>query len=104
MNSPIPNIPPSNTLGKTSLVLGVLASFFVVLVGLCAGVGQQQGWLKQVGPLLFVVGGAFTFLGAVAVLLGLLGLLTRPRTTALAGLILGVITVLLFAAILNGAK
>lgn len=100
MNSP----PTPNTLGKTSLILGILGSFFVVLIGLCAGVGQQQGWLKAVGPLLAIFGGAFAFLGLVAVLLGVLGLFHRARGTAIAGLLLGLVAVFLFAAIVSQAN
>lgn len=99
------NPPPTpNTLGKTSLVLGILGSFFVVLIGLCAGVGQQQGWLKAVGPLLAIFGGAFAFLGLISILLGALGLFHRARGTAIAGLLLGLVTVLLFAAIVSQAN
>lgn len=101
MNTPA--APPPNTLGKTSLVLGIVGSFFVVLIGLCAGVGKQQGWLPAVGPLLLIFGGAFTFLGLISALLGFLGIFHRSRGTAIAGLILGIITVLLFAAIVTEA-
>ena len=100
MNSP----PASNTLGKTSLVLGIVGSFFVVLIGLCAGVGQQQGWLQAVAPVLAIFGGAFAFLGLVSVLLGFLGLFHRARGTAIAGLLLGLATVVLFAAIVSQAN
>lgn len=97
---------PSNTLGKASLVLGILGSFFVFSVGLCAGVGKQQGWLQHVGVILFVIGGSFAFLGLLGGLLGLLGLFgrSRPKATAIAGLLLGVLTVVLFLAILNAAR
>ncbi|QDU30315.1 hypothetical protein ETAA8_54350 [Anatilimnocola aggregata] len=101
MNVPVP--PSPNTLGKTSLVLGVIGSFFVVLIGLCAGVSKQQGWLPAVGPLLLIFGGAFTFLGFLSLLLGVLGIFHRSRGTAIAGVILGVITILLFAAIVTEA-
>lgn len=100
MNSPA----TPNTLGKTSLFLGILGSFFVVLVGLCAGVGQQQGWLNAVAPLLAVIGGAFAFLGLISILLGFLGLFHRARGTAIAGLLLGLVTVFLFAAIVSQAS
>lgn len=86
------------------MVLGILGSFFVVLIGLCAGVGQQQGWLQAIGPLLGIVGGAFAFLGLISVLLGVLGLFHRARGTAIAGLVLGLLTVLLFAAIVSQAN
>jgi len=100
MNQPL----TPNTLGKTSLILGILGSFFVVLIGLCAGVGQQQGWLKAVAPVLAIFGGAFAFLGLISILLGFLGLFHRARGTAFAGLILGLVTVLLFAAIVSQAN
>lgn len=95
-----------NTLGKVSLVLGILASAFVVMVGLCAGVGQAQGWLAVVGPLLFVVGGTFAFLGLVAALLGFGGLWgrNRSRAAALFGLLLGLFTMGLFLAIVHQAQ
>jgi hypothetical protein len=98
------NVVQPNTLGKTSLILGIIGSFFVVLTGLCAGVGQQQGWLPAVGPLLAVIGGSFAFLGLVGVLLGGMGLFHRNRGTAIAGVVLGLVAVLLFAAIVNQAN
>lgn len=98
--------PPAspNTLGKASLILGIVGSFFVVLIGLCAGVGQQQGWLKAVGPLLGIFGGGFAFLGLIGILLGFLGIFHRSRGTAIAGLLLSLVTVLLFAAIASQAS
>ena len=104
-HDPRPPLVP-NTLGKASLVLGILASTFVVSVALCAGVGQQQGWLKQAGPLLFIVGGTFAFLGLVSALLGIGGLFgrNRSRATAIFGLALGLIAVAIFLAVVNSAN
>lgn len=96
--------PSSNTLGKTSLFLGLFASVFVFCTGLCAGIGKEQGWLQRVGLLLFIVGATSAFLGLLAVFLGLGGLFTRPRSTAVAGFLLGLLTLFLFAAILNAVK
>ena len=95
--------PQPNTLGKASLILGILAITLVFSVGLCAGVGKQQGWLPAVGALLFVFGGTFAFAGLIAGLLGFAGLFgaNRSRATAIIGLVLGALTVLLFAARLN---
>jgi hypothetical protein len=95
-----------NVLGKASLVLGIVSIMFVFGIGLCAGVGKQQGWLANVGTLLFIVGATFAFMGFVGGLLGLGGLLGRHRSraTAIAGLLLGVASVLLFLAIVNGAQ
>lgn len=104
MNDNSPRQP--NTLGKASLILGVIGSAFVFSVCLCAGVGQQQGWLRHVAPLLFIVGGSFAFLGALGVLLGFAGLFGRNRSRAVAivGFILGVITVAMFLAANNAVK
>ena len=105
--TPPENPPPrSNTLGKASLVLGILASIFVFCVGLCAGAGQQQGWLPAVGTLLVILGGTSAFMGFVGMVLGVLGLFGRnlSRATAIAGVLLGMFAVALFIAILNGAK
>lgn len=95
-----------NTLGKSSLVLGIIGSFFVVMVGLCAGVGKQNGWLEHFGAILFVLGGSFAFLGLLGVVLGVLGLLgrNRSRAAAIAGVLLGAFTLILFIAILNGVR
>ena len=95
-----------NTLGKASLILGVFAITLVFSVGLCAGVGHQQGWLQAVGTLLFILGGTFAFAGLIGAFLGFAGLFgrNRSRATALIGLILGVMTVLLFAGIVNSVQ
>jgi riboflavin transporter FmnP len=103
------NTPPSplpNTLGKASLVLGILGSFFVFTVGLCAGVGHAQGWLKHVGALFFVLGGSAAFLGALAVVLGFFGLWgrNRSRVTAIVGLLLGAFAVWLFLVVVQAAQ
>jgi riboflavin transporter FmnP len=100
-----PTPPQSNLLGAASLVLGVLASSCVVSVGLCAGVGQQQGWLGKAGGALLIVGGTAAFVGAVSALLGLGGLFgrNRSRAAALFGLILGVVAAVLFLAIVNAS-
>ena len=63
--------PPSNTVGKTSLFLGLFASIFIFCTGLCAGIGKEQGWLQRVGLLLFVCGATSAFMGFLATLLGL---------------------------------
>lgn len=98
--------PQPNTLGKTSLILGIVASSAVFSLGLCAGVGQQQGWLKNVVAPFGVCGGTFTFLGFLAAVLGFGGLFgrNRSRATAIVGLVLGMVTVLMFAAIVQNAK
>lgn len=95
---------PSNTLGKVSLYLGIIASTIVFSIGLCAGVGHEQGWLANVGVCLFIVGGTAAFMGAIAVLSGLGGLLSPGRMTAIIGVILGVVSVLMFAAIVNAVQ
>ena len=101
---PLP--PQPNSLGKASLLLGIVASVFVFFIGVCAGVGQQQGWLKNVSTLLFILGSTAAFMGLLAGLLGFSGLFGRNRSkaTAIVGLILGVGTLLLFAAIVQNAQ
>lgn len=102
-----PNAPRQpNSLGKASLVLGILASFVVFSVGLCAGVGRQQGWLPAVGTLLFLLGGSFAFLGLLSVLLGFGGLFgrNRSRATAVLGLLLGLMAVAMFLGILGASQ
>ncbi len=97
---------PSNTLGKASLILGILGCFFVFLIGLCAGVGKAQGWLAAVAPIFFVLAASSAFLGFLAVVLGFLGLFGRhqSRGVAIAGLLLGTFAMFLFIAILNAAQ
>lgn len=95
---------PSNTLGKTSLLLSVPALTFVFCTGLCAGLGKQQGWLANVGALLFIFGATFAFVGLIAAFLGFVGAFAKPRAVAVIGCVLGGFAVLLFGAILAGAK
>jgi hypothetical protein len=95
---------PPNALGKASLTLGIIGIILLFMVGLCAGVGQQQGWLPAVGPFLFILAGTFAFMGLLAAVLGFLGLFSRSRATAIAGLLLGLGTLLLFAAIMNAVN
>ncbi|MCR9119563.1 MAG: hypothetical protein NXI22_21735 [bacterium] len=105
MSSP-PAPKQRNTLGAVSLVLGVLGSTFVVMVGLCTGLGHEQGWLPAVGGILFIMGGTAAFLGVLATLLGFGGLFGRNRTraTAIIGFLLGLFTIWLFGMILNATN
>ncbi len=95
-----------NTLGKASMVLAILGSFFVFTVGLCAGVGKEQGWLKNVAAIFFILGGSAAFLGFLAVILGFFGLWgrNRSRVTAIVGLLLGLFTIALFGWIVQAAQ
>jgi hypothetical protein len=97
-------IPETNTLGKASLFLSIPALSFVFCTGLCAGVGKEQGWLANVGTLLFLCGATAAFVGLLAGLIGLVGIFARPRAAALVGVVLGIAAVLLFGAILNAIK
>jgi hypothetical protein len=103
-----PGIAPRhpNTLGKASLTLSIVASTCVFSIGLCAGVGQQQGWLKNVAALFFIAGGTFAFMGVLSIMLGFAGLFGRHRSRAAAivGFLLGLLTVAMFLAIIDAAK
>ena len=92
-----------NTLGNTSLVLGIFAVSLVFGIGLCALVGLQQEWLKVAATALFVCGASSAFLGLLGFVLGIGGLLggNRSRATAIAGLILGASGICLFLMILS---
>jgi uncharacterized membrane protein len=104
MNTAPDSRPPSNTLGKSSLFTGIVASVFMVMIGLCAGVGHEQGWLNNVAAVFLILGGTTAFLGLISVLLGLGGLFSRRRATAVIGLVLGLFTVLLFIAIVQNSQ
>ncbi len=99
------NPPPqqTNTLGDTSLTLGVLGLSFVFGIGLCSLVGAQQGWLQAVSTLLFVCGASSAFLGFIGMVLGLAGLFgaNRSRATAIIGMLLGLSGVCLFLGVIN---
>jgi len=72
-------------------------------IGLCALVGVQQGWLQVAGTVLFVCGASSAFLGLLASMLGVAGLIgkNRSRVAAIAGLLLGLGGVCLFLGLLN---
>ncbi|HKZ54517.1 MAG TPA: hypothetical protein VJ123_03480 [Anaerolineales bacterium] len=92
--------PPSqpNSLGNTSLALGIASIALVFGIGLCSLVAANQGWIRLGGTPLYVCGASSAFLGLVASVLGVGGLLgaNRPRATAIAGLLLGLGGICLF--------
>ena len=99
-----PNAPQGlNTLGNASLGLGIASAALVFGIGLCALTGVGQGWIRLAGTPLFVCGGASAFLGFLAAMLGVAGLVGkgRSRSTAIVGLILGLIGMCLFFVFLN---
>ncbi len=87
-----------NTLGNASLALGIASAALVFGIGLCALTGIGQGWIRLAGTPLFVCGGASAFLGILAAILGAAGLFgaNRTRSTAIAGLALGLLGACLF--------
>ena len=95
-----------NTLGSASLGLGIASAALVFGIGLCALSGLGQKWLGLVGTPLFVCGGASAFLGFLGFVLGVAGLFggNRTKSTAIAGLILGLIGVCLFFAFLAAIR
>jgi hypothetical protein len=95
-NSSTPQGP--NTIGHASLWLGIASSALVFGIGLCALTGAGQQWLQLAGTPLFVCGGASAFLGFLAALLGVVGLLGKgsSRATAIVGIVLGLLGACLF--------
>lgn len=94
--SPTPQNP--NPIGNTSMWLGIASSALVFGIGLCAWTGVAQNWIQLAGTPLFVCGGASAFLGFLASILGTAGLFgkERSRTTAIVGLILGLLGACMF--------
>ena len=97
---------PNNTLGNTSLGLGIASAALVFGIGLCALVGAQQGWLRAGGTVLFVCGASSAFLGLIGVFTGVGGLFggQRPKATAIVGLILSILGMCLFFSILGAIQ
>ena len=93
----------SNTVGNASLWLGIASSALVFGIGLCALTGVGQRWIQIAATPLFVCGGASAFLGLLAFVLGIAGLFGKPkaRSTAIVGLILGLMGSCLFFVFLN---
>jgi uncharacterized membrane protein len=105
MTAPSPQQP--NTLGNTSLALGIASLSLVFGIGLCSLVGVQQGWIQVGGTTLFVCGASSAFLGLLGAVLGLISGLfgaNRPRATAIIGLVLGVAGLRLFLAVLGAIQ
>ena len=100
-DSPTPQQP--NTVGNTSMWLGIASAALVFGIGLCALTGLNQRWIMLAGTPLFVCGASSAFLGLLAIILGFTGLFNkdRSRSTAVAGLVLGFIGFCLFFVVLN---
>jgi len=98
---PTPEKP--NSVGNASLWLGIASSALVFGIGLCALTGVGQRWIQLAGTPLFVCGGASAFLGVLAAILGAAGLFgkDRSRTTAIVGLILGMLGACMFLGFLR---
>lgn len=97
MNQSSPS-PQPNPLGSASLGLGIASVALVFGIGFCSWVGAQQGWIGLVGTVVFVCGTSSAFLGVLGALLGLGGLFgsNRQRSSAIAGLVLGLLGACLF--------
>lgn len=94
--SPSPLQP--NPLGSASLGLGIASVALVFGIGFCSIIGVQQGWIGWVATVAFVCGTSSAFLGVIGALLGLGGLVgsQRQRSSAIAGLVLGLAGACLF--------
>jgi len=99
--SPTPDKP--NPVGNASMYLGIASSALVFGIALCAWTGISQRWIQLAGTPLFVCGGASAFLGFLAAILGVAGLFgkERSRTTAIVGLILGILGACMFLGFLR---
>ena len=87
-----------NPVGNASMYLGIASSALVFGIALCAWTGLGQGWIRLAGTPLFVCGGASAFLGFLAAILGAAGMFgkQRSRTSAIVGLILGLLGACMF--------
>ena len=87
-----------NPVGNASMYLGIASSALVFGIALCAWTGLGQGWFRLAGTPLFVCGGASAFLGFLAAILGAAGMFgkQRSRTSAIVGLILGLLGACMF--------
>jgi len=97
----VPDNPGSekpNPVGNASMYLGIASSALVFWIALCAWTGLGQGWIRLAGTPLFVCGGASAFLGFLAAILGAAGMFgkQRSRTSAIVGLILGLLGACMF--------
>jgi hypothetical protein len=91
--------PPTNTLGKASLALGIASAALVFGIGMCAIAAPQA--LQLTGIPLFVCGASSAFLGLISAGLGLADLFgNQAKGTAVVGLILGLVGMCLFFLIL----
>jgi cytochrome c biogenesis protein CcdA len=96
----LPPVKPPNTLGNASLALGIASASLVFGIAVCALTAANQWWLRLGATPLFVCGASSAFLGLLAIALGAAGLLgaNRSRSTAIVGIVLGVIGICLFLA------
>lgn len=92
-----------NTLGNTSLGLGVASAALVFGIGFCALLGTRQGWIGALAIPLLVCGVSSAFLGLLGAGLGVGGLFGNQGTksTAVAGLLLSLLGLCLFLLFLN---
>jgi len=93
----------SNTLGNFSLGIGVLTATTIFGVILCTAAGIAQRWIQIAGVPLFICASTVAFLGLIGIFLGVIGLFgaNKPRGTAIAGLVLSVLTICMFLAALS---
>ncbi|NOH03977.1 MAG: hypothetical protein HND47_19420 [Chloroflexi bacterium] len=100
-DSPSPQQP--NSVGNASMWLGIASAALVFGIGMCALTGLNQRWIQLAGTPLFVCGVSSAFLGLLAVVLGIAGMFGRDksRSTAIVGLILGLLGACMFPGFLR---
>lgn len=99
----VPDATPSRTLSRASLALGTAAVIFVFGIGLCALVSLGQGWIRASMTPVFICGATSAFVGVLAGLTGVVGLVNEPRSRGIAavGTLLGGASVCLFLIVLT---
>jgi hypothetical protein len=104
-----PTTPPerSNTLGKMSLILGIISLILLFFVGSCVNIFKDRGGnVDSVKPLVQLFGGTFALIAIIATGLGIGGLFgrNRPKATAVMGLFFGAVSLAFASAIASMIK
>ncbi|MGF1505321.1 MAG: hypothetical protein GYB64_19105 [Chloroflexi bacterium] len=91
-----------NSLGTTSLVMGITSSTLVFGIGFCALVSANYNLFTLTALPAYICGAASAFIGLIGAGVGVAGMFTQgqQRASAVTGIILGVVGICLFFGIL----